>query len=236
MAEQRAYWKRSFDNSAIEYGEDYKIAQWSKHGLERRLSVFKDVFQRIYLDKAQAVLLDAGCGPGTYSRVLLGDGYNVIALDYSENMILRARRKLTETSSDGRGGSVMFAVSGVEQLPIRANALDLVLCLGVFQHIVDPYPTLREFHRVLKPGSFCIVNTLNKRFILKRNVERLQYHDPFEIVNLSEIVGFKCDLLRPLVLLPIALQFLEKADEAKFLWRHLWGLAHDFMILLHKIG
>ncbi len=43
--------------------------------------------------KAGEKILDIACGNGIYSRKLAGIGANVTAFDYSENMIMHARKR-----------------------------------------------------------------------------------------------------------------------------------------------
>lgn len=57
------YWKESFDRTASEFEEDFRIAQWNKHGLDRRLAVFQKIFKNLGLANKDKIILDAGCGP-----------------------------------------------------------------------------------------------------------------------------------------------------------------------------
>ena len=40
-----------------------------------------------------------------------------------------------------------------EHTPFEPNSVDVVLCTGVFEHITDPAPLVREAHRTLKVGG-----------------------------------------------------------------------------------
>ena len=50
-------------------------------------------------------------------------------------------------------------VASAEQIPIRTESLDLVLCNDVLQYVLDPAAAMREMHRVLKPDGQLILST-----------------------------------------------------------------------------
>ena len=45
-------------------------------------------------------------------------------------------------------------VCDLYKLPFKENSIDFVLSKNVLEHLIDPYETLRQFHRVTKEGSF----------------------------------------------------------------------------------
>jgi SAM-dependent methyltransferase len=44
-------------------------------------------------------------------------------------------------------------VCDLTEIPVSDASFDLILCTQVMEHVPDPIATLREFHRVLKPGG-----------------------------------------------------------------------------------
>lgn len=76
-------------------------------------------------------------------------------------------------SAAERAGTSLDAVyigniEGME-LPIEKNSLDLVLCLDVLEHTVDPWQVMRKLFDYLKPAGAIIVslpNVRNSRVIL----------------------------------------------------------------------
>lgn len=66
-------------------------------------------------------------------------------------------------------------------LPIEAESLDAILCLDVFEHMVDPWRVVRYLHTLLKPGGVLIAslpNVRNFRVVLPLLLQgRWEYRD-----------------------------------------------------------
>ncbi|HUL01093.1 MAG TPA: glycosyltransferase [Nitrospirota bacterium] len=48
-------------------------------------------------------------------------------------------------------------------IPIQEATLDLILCLDVLEHMIDPWEVVRRLHKLLKPGGALIVSIPNVR-------------------------------------------------------------------------
>ena len=48
-------------------------------------------------------------------------------------------------------------------LPIAPGSLDVILCLDVLEHLVDPWIAVRKLHTFLKPGGVMIASLPNVR-------------------------------------------------------------------------
>src|ERR1700737_1106049 len=56
----------------------------------------------------------------------------------------------------------MPVIRGVgERLPFLNDSFDVIVCLWVLEHLKEPLTTLREVHRVLRPGARFIFVTPN---------------------------------------------------------------------------
>ncbi|HMC65066.1 MAG TPA: class I SAM-dependent methyltransferase [Gemmataceae bacterium] len=100
-------------------------------------------------------ILDAGCGNGRYSRVLLRHAdpeARLTAFDLSQNMLRRARERV---HSDRAG----FAAADLTRLPFADQSFDAVVSGWVLEHLPDPRPGLRELARVLRPGGKLLLLT-----------------------------------------------------------------------------
>ena len=116
----------------------------------------------------QAVVLDAGCGTGSYSQALLRHVGRIEAVDLNEGMLEVAGRKLAEAEEEGR---ISFHSSMIDELPFEDGTFDGVMINQVLHHLPDnaseDFPAHRrvfeEFARVLKPGGVLTVNTCSQQ-------------------------------------------------------------------------
>jgi len=125
----------------------------------------KDKSTEIYLYKniflKPGKILDLGCGTGRTSIRLKELGLDVVAVDYSEAMIKRAKEKY--------GNIIDFEVMDASSLKYEDNSFDYVFFS--FNGIDYLYPEEKrkqcyeEIFRVLKPGGFFAFSSHNALFI-----------------------------------------------------------------------
>jgi SAM-dependent methyltransferase len=87
--------------------------------------------------------LDLAAGTGKFSPRLLATGATVIAVDPVRAMLDQLIRQYPEV--DARSGSA-------QQIPLDDASVDAVVCAQSFHWFATP-ESLREIHRVLKPGG-----------------------------------------------------------------------------------
>lgn len=112
----------------------------------------------------EMIVLDAGCGTGTYSHALLEYVRRIDAIDINPAMVEIASRKLKRHREEGR---ITFSQSSIDALPFTSRMFDAIMINQVLHHLDNPndqgYPThhrmLREFHRVLRPKGILVINT-----------------------------------------------------------------------------
>jgi len=103
------------------------------------------------------IILDVGCGVGEKEFLIL-ERYPLdlffIGLEISRNrlkaLIKRARKEKYP---------IVPLLADAENLPIRTQKADLVLCTEVLEHIFDKKKALREMSRVLKNGGRLLLST-----------------------------------------------------------------------------
>lgn len=98
-------------------------------------------------------LLEAGCGYGRLSRVLLESGARWTGVELSPSMAEYCRRTLP------REAVLVRADNG--ELPFAEASFDRVLCSGVLMHLEDERKALAELVRVLRPGGVLVVTGNN---------------------------------------------------------------------------
>lgn len=108
-------------------------------------------------------VLDAGGGPGRYAIWLAEQGHDVTHCDLSPELVAFARRKVRESSVDGR---VTCGRGDVRALPYEADAFDAVCCLGgVLSHVLDAEERARalgELRHVARPGAPVVVSVIGR--------------------------------------------------------------------------
>ncbi len=97
-------------------------------------------------------ILDAACGPGKYAEILLQQGAVVHGVDFSPRMVDAAKARNADAGQ--------FEVHDLtEPMPqFTDGAFDIVLCALALDYLEDWSTTLKEFHRVLKPGGIVVVS------------------------------------------------------------------------------
>ena len=101
-----------------------------------------------------AVVLDAGCGTGRYSRELARRGYVVHGVDLSPELIEVAKKKVED-----RTRSLSFAVADI--IVPSAARYDAILCRGVLNDIIDDDrrdAVFAAFARALRPNGALILD------------------------------------------------------------------------------
>ena len=138
--EKRRY--RGLDQRLVDYRE--------KHILRRILIGLKKKGGPAWERDGKVLILDAPCGYGRFSRLLLGTGARLVSSDFAFNMVERA----VENREGGRhiGGVVADFKRG---LPFKSNVFEYVFSIRLFHHLhagEDREAVLREFARVAKDG------------------------------------------------------------------------------------
>jgi arsenite methyltransferase len=105
---------------------------------------------------AGTCVLVVGCGTGV-SACYLAEHYGAIvsAIDVSPGMVERARQRVKRRKLD-----VMVDVRRADatDLPYEDNIFDVVMCESVNAFIPERHLAMREYYRVLVPGSFLGIN------------------------------------------------------------------------------
>ncbi len=147
----KSSWRARFEEFAADRDDDAGIAGWKTSGLEARLRRFIGLWK---LRKSGERWLDAGCGAGTYTRLLRAQGIQVVGIDYSLPTILKARARSEP--------DIAYVIADVRRLPLRPQSFDGVLCFGVMQALGDAAPAIGELAIQTAPAGQLWVDALNR--------------------------------------------------------------------------
>ncbi|MDD3368779.1 MAG: class I SAM-dependent methyltransferase [Lachnospiraceae bacterium] len=111
------------------------------------LSFIKEIAPKEKFSK----VLDIGCGPGFFVTLLGRAGYEVTGVDYTENMLIEARRNTTEHGVEAR-----LLRMDVQELDFTDECFDLLVTRNVTWNLEHPMEAYKEWLRVLKPGGILI--------------------------------------------------------------------------------
>jgi SAM-dependent methyltransferase len=104
-------------------------------------------------------VLEAGCGAGRFTELLVKSGALVHALD---------RSVAVEANKGNIGQQPNYSVAQADLLhpPFPPASFDLVLCLGVLQHTPSPEASIRGLWQMVKPGGWLVIDHYTWSFSL----------------------------------------------------------------------
>lgn len=174
-------------NYAGAFGEQwkrYRRTQLDSHtGLPiSRVRLKRCLGPAIWDGLAGKLVLEAGCGAGRFTEVLLDKGALVMSIDLS--MAVEANRSNFPENDFHR-----IAQADITLLPFAPQQFDLVLCLGVIQHTPSPERTIASLYAQVRPGGSLVIDqythtlsyytkvtSLLLRPILKRLPDKMGIH------------------------------------------------------------
>jgi SAM-dependent methyltransferase len=96
-------------------------------------------------------VLEAGCGAGRFTELLVGAGAIVHSFDLSQAVDANRR-------NIGAQPNYAIAQASVYEIPYAPATFDYVVALGMVQHTPDPEQTLAALYTMVKPGGRLIID------------------------------------------------------------------------------
>jgi ubiquinone/menaquinone biosynthesis C-methylase UbiE len=94
--------------------------------------------------------LGSGAGNDAFvARKLVGENGKIIGIDFTEQMIARARENAEKLGFN----NVEFRQGDIEDMPVTANKADVIVSNCVLNLVPNKHKVFSEVYRVLKPGG-----------------------------------------------------------------------------------
>jgi len=130
----------------------YRTLQLDSH---TGMTISRDRLARLLGGRLDVVrgrkVLEAGCGAGRFSEILLANGAKLVAVDLSA--AVEANRETCREYPD-----YFVCQADILHLPFPPGRFDFVLCIGVIQHTPDPEATIAALCAQVAPGGTLVVD------------------------------------------------------------------------------
>ncbi len=97
------------------------------------------------------LVLEAGCGAGRFTEILLKKGAKLVSSDLSTAVEVNAEN--FPVSDDH---SIIQA--DINDMPYRNESFDVVICMGVIQHTPSPEITIKNLFALVKKGGSLVID------------------------------------------------------------------------------
>lgn len=112
-----------------------------------RRFTWQQVFKTYKISKAEGLILEIGCGAGSFTSLLTSQNKKVTGVDFVQNMLKIAKKT---------NPSASLVLASAEKLPFKDSSFNAVIANMVLHHLKAQgilTQSLKEIHRVLKPGG-----------------------------------------------------------------------------------
>ena len=113
---------------------------------DKLLSLLRNQFPE--KEPKEIKILDVGTGPGFFAILLAEAGYQVTAVDYTEEMLKEA-----QSNAGGLAECIVWKTGDAQALDVESNSFDAVVTRNVTWNLPRPDLAYKEWLRVLKPGG-----------------------------------------------------------------------------------
>lgn len=185
--------ERFYDDGA--YFEKGELVDFGSRLQRYRVSKVLDIFTPSHED----VVLDLGCGWGTFTFALAGKVKKIIGLDFSKKSIDSCKNMLAETGYD----NVELIRADASETGLPDSSIDVIICADLLEHLY-PDDSLRvydECARLLRNGGRLVVWTpcrshflevlKNNDILLSRDVSHMDYKSMEDITGELGKRGFR---------------------------------------------
>lgn len=152
-------WKKEWEKRPKEIANEMELNRGSRLDDEKITSYTTDELLKFINPKKDDVLLDTGCGSGENTILLSTMVKKIVGVDYSEEMVKRATKRIKEHKIK----NAEVSVGDVTALKFEDESFDKVTCVSVLQYLDDKSceKALSELIRVTKKEGCAILYVKN---------------------------------------------------------------------------
>lgn len=153
----------SKDRGSADYWREIEEKRYQHH------YHLRDLFEQFKGGEFQGKkLLEIGCGIGIDSVQLHKCGFDLTAVDLTQNAI-----DIASERAEKEGYGIRYMVANAEKLPFEDEEMDFIYSFGVLHHTPDIQKSIDEVRRVLKKGgkayimlyaTYSLVNLIHRLF------------------------------------------------------------------------
>lgn len=144
VLKNRDAWNKSSD----EYERDHAHVLTGEHAMAWGNWRIPEAQLHILGEVAGKDILELGCGAARWSISLAQNGARTVGLDISSRQLQHAQRLMSEA-----GLSFPLIEASAEHVPLPDASFDIVFCDWGAMTFCDPYATVPEAARLLRPGG-----------------------------------------------------------------------------------
>ncbi|WFN34982.1 class I SAM-dependent methyltransferase [Methanogenium sp. S4BF] len=169
------------DNYSSSFGLQWNAFRKTQLDSINNLSISRDRLRRLMGGSFEHLIgkniLEAGCGAGRFTEILLSERANVTALDLSSAV---------EANYDNCSQYPDYSVcqANILHLPFDVETFDIVMCIGVIQHTPNPEETIKKLCSYVRPGGQLIIDHYSLEYpqpLFRRIIRALCLKFPSEI-------------------------------------------------------
>jgi SAM-dependent methyltransferase len=145
----------SSENYAAAFGAQWNMFPKTQLDSRSGVSISEERLARCMHGNLESLagkrVLEAGCGAGRFSEILLKHGAELDSFDYSSAVDANAL-------NNGGHERLTLAQGDIRQIPFARARYDFVVCLGVLQHTPDPEHSIRCLWEMVRPGGALVID------------------------------------------------------------------------------